>query len=212
MTTAELIEQLSRDARPVPRHTIDLRVGGGMICGAAATLIMVIALVGIRPDVAPASMTTPFWVKAAYAACYGLLGYLLVRQLATPETQVPRGLWIAAVPAGLLMIGAVGEWNSINGAVQNELLVQKSWRAVPIIVALAVPVYAGVAWAFGRLAPTKLWAAGAAAGLASGGIAATLFSLTCQEVSPTYLLTRFTAAIAIVVAAGAIAGPRMLRW
>jgi hypothetical protein len=86
------------------------------------------------------------------------------------------------------------------------------WTCVPLIAGLSVPLFGGLIWALRQMAPTRLRAASAAAGLAASGFAATLYCLYCQQVSPTYILTRYTLAIALFSAAGALIGPRLLRW
>ena len=62
------------------------------------------------------------------------------------------------------------------------------------------------------LAPTRLRQAGALAGGAAGACGALAYALSCPEASPTYVALWYTAGIAGCAAAGALAGPRLLRW
>ena len=118
---------------------------------------------------------------------------------------------MAAVPVSLLALASLNELaDASSGA--GRLIVEPRWMCVPLILALATPIYAGLLWAFRDFAPTRLWAAGAAAGLAAGGLAATVYGLYCQQVSPTYVLTRYSAAIALAAVIGGLAGRRLLRW
>jgi hypothetical protein len=80
------------------------------------------------------------------------------------------------------------------------------------VLALAVPIFAGLLWSFRRLAPTRLRAAGAAAGLAAGAWAATIYCLHCPEASAIFVLTWYTLGIVLAAAIGALLGPRVLRW
>ena len=54
--------------------------------------------------------------------------------------------------------------------------------------------------------------AGAAAGLLAAGIGATLYATHCQSDSPLFVAVWYVIATAIVTAAGAILGSRLLRW
>ncbi len=62
----------------------------------------------------------------------------------------------------------------------------------------------GFAWAFRGLAPTNLPLAGA--------VAATLYCLYCEAVSPLYIFTRYTSGIGLATIAGMLLGRRILRW
>ena len=83
---------------------------------------------------------------------------------------------------------------------------------VVALVALSIPIFAGLLWSFRRLAPTHFRAAGAAAGLSAGGWAATIYCLHCPEVSAIFVLTWYTLGIALAASVGALMGPRLLRW
>jgi len=77
---------------------------------------------------------------------------------------------------------------------------------------LAIPIFGGLLWSFRRLAPTRLRAAGATAGLTAGAWAATLYCLHCPEVSAIFVLTWYSLGIALAALTGAMLGPKLLRW
>jgi hypothetical protein len=54
--------------------------------------------------------------------------------------------------------------------------------------------------------------AGAAAGLMSAGIGGLLYATHCPDDSPLFVVLWYGCATAIVVAGGALAGARVLRW
>ena len=88
-----------------------------------------------------------------------------------------------------------------------------SWMVCPwLVLALAMPIFVGLLWSFRRLAPTRLRAAGAAAGLAAGAFAATVYCLHCPEVSAIFVLTWYSLGILLAASVGALLGPRLLRW
>ena len=61
-------------------------------------------------------------------------------------------------------------------------------------------------------APSRPGLAGAVAGLAAGGIAATLYAAHCTDNSPLFVATWYTLAIAILTGTGALAGRAFARW
>jgi hypothetical protein len=75
-----------------------------------------------------------------------------------------------------------------------------------------VPLLVGVLAALRYGAPTRPRLAGAAAGLLAGGLAATLYAAHCPDDSPLFVVTWYSLAIAMVVIAGSLIGPRVLRW
>lgn len=89
----------------------------------------------------------------------------------------------------------------------------RSWITCPwLVLALAAPRFIGLLRAFRSLAPTRLRAAGAMAGLAAGAWAATLYCLHCPEASAIFVLSWFSLGIALATALGAVLGPWVLRW
>lgn len=212
MDTEALIEQLARGARPVPPYALQRRLALGICGGALASALLLLGGLGLRPDLQAAIYGTGLWAKAAYTSGLGLAGLLLTVQLARPDSERLRFLWLLAIPVALAVMSSATELAGATSVARSELLLAPKWTCVPLILMLSAPIYAGLVSALRRLAPTRLGAAGAAAGLTAGGFAATIYCLYCQQISPTYVLTRYTLAIALAAAAGAALGPRLLRW
>jgi hypothetical protein len=61
-------------------------------------------------------------------------------------------------------------------------------------------------------APTRPAFAGAVAGLAAGGLAATLYAAHCTDDSPLFVATWYTIAIAVLAGLGALGGRLFARW
>ena len=81
-----------------------------------------------------------------------------------------------------------------------------------LVLALATPIFVGLLWSFRRFAPTRLRAAGAAAGLVAGAWAAAIYGLHCPEASAMFVLTWYSLGIVAAAGAGALLGPRLMRW
>jgi hypothetical protein len=81
-----------------------------------------------------------------------------------------------------------------------------------LIPLLSIAPLAGIVFALRQGAPTRPGLAGAVAGLAAGGIAATLYASHCTDDSPLFVATWYSLAIGIVALFGYVAGARWLRW
>jgi hypothetical protein len=62
------------------------------------------------------------------------------------------------------------------------------------------------------LGPTNLRAAGAIAGLTSGGVGAAVYALHCPESAAPFIVIWYSLGMAAAGALGALLGPRLLRW
>ncbi|OYY63646.1 DUF1109 domain-containing protein [Sphingomonas sp. 28-62-11] len=213
MRTEDLIQSLSADTRAIPRHADRRRVLMGLLVGSLATLAVVVFGMGLRQDLPGAMMTMPFMMKWAYSISLGVLALVATLHVARPDAPPLRTAWIVVLPVALLMLAAIAELATARDDVWMALWMGSSWRECSMRVALlSLPIFAGLIWAFRQLAPTRLRTAGAAAGLAAGGCAATLYGLHCPEVSATFVVTWYTLGMVLSAAVGALLGPRLLRW
>jgi hypothetical protein len=77
---------------------------------------------------------------------------------------------------------------------------------------LATPVFRCQLLGNARFAPTRLRLAGAAAGLFSGAVGAVVYCFHCPELDAPFIAFWYLLGILIPAAAGALLGPRLLRW
>lgn len=177
---------------------------------AAAGLLMLFTL-GIRPDIRAASADWRFPLKILIMTTTLATSLWLVWVAAHP-TGRPALAALAAAP--LLLIGGMaaeviavppGNWaiRAIGTNALSCLLSIPAFSAVPLAAALA---------ALRSAAPASPTAAGALAGLVAGGIGGTLYGLHCFDDSPLFVAIWYPMAIAMVTAAGALIGRRVLRW
>ena len=213
MNTDQLILTLSSDVPRVSRHAIATRIGIGLAVGGLVAMIVVTAVLGIRPDLQVAMHGFSFWMKWTYTISLGVGAAFAVTRLARPETQSLRGLWFLAVPVLLLGGVCISELVRTPPGKWLSMWLGESWMACPwLVLMLAAPIFLGLLWSFRKLAPTRLRAAGAVAGLAAGAWAATIYCLHCPEVSALFVITWYSLGIALAAATGALIGPRLMRW
>ena len=213
MNTDTLIAALAKDLPPVSRHAVGRRLLLGILGGGGITLLMIALLLGFRGDLGLAMRGFAFWMKWTYTISLGIGAVVMVVRLARPEPVRLRGFWPLAIPFALLAIVSVAEMAHVPSGDWLAMWLGKTWKKCPwLVLMLSAPIFIGLLWSFRRLAPTRLSAAGGAAGLAAGAWAATLYCLHCPEVSALFVLTWYTLGISLAAIAGALLGPRLLRW
>lgn len=213
MNTEQLIASLSADVPRVSRHALAKRIGFGIIAGALVAMLGVVAVLGIRPDLQLAMHGFAFWMKWTYTLSLGIGALYAVNRIARPVPTSLRGLWLLSVPVLILAGIGIGELASTSSREWLAMWLSKSWMVCPwLVLALALPIFVGLLWSFRRLAPTRLRAAGAVAGLAAGAWAATIYCLHCPEVSAIFVLTWYSLGILLAAGLGALLGPRFMRW
>ena len=175
MNTEQLIQSLSRDIRPVPRHAVAKRIGLGIAAGCVVAMLLVTATLGVRPDLQVAMHGFSFWMKWTYTISLGLGAVYGISRLARPAPGSLGGLWFLAAPVLVLAGIGVGELARTPSSHWLAMWLGRSWMVCPwLVLALAAPIFAGLLWSFRKLAPTHLRAAGAVSGLGAGAWAATV--------------------------------------
>ena len=213
MNTELLISSLSKDVPRISRHALARRIVLGLAVGGVITMIAVTFVLGIRPDLHVAMRGFAFWMKWTYTISLGTCAAYAVTRLARPDAGSLKALWLLAVPVILLTGVAIGELARTPPADWLAMWLGNSWMVCPwLVLSLAAPIFFGLLWSFRKMAPTRLRAAGAVAGLTAGAWAATIYCLHCPEVSALFVLTWYSLGIALAAAVGASLGPRLMRW
>jgi hypothetical protein len=213
MNTEDLIDRLSEELKPAPQRALVVRLGAAALIGSAAALLAMLALIGLRPDIAVAVREGSFWMKAAYTSGLAVAGFLLVERVSRPG-QSGGGNWLIALAIVALAAG-LGVWELVRApsGLRPTVLMGHSWSTcMTSIAALSLPGLFALLWAMRSLAPTRLRLAGLAAGLLAGGLGATVYGLSCVESTAAFMAAWYSLGILAVGALGAMAGPRVLRW
>lgn len=213
MRTDELVDLLARapaadvPAAPAPRYAA---AAGAAAVGA---LLPLAALLGVRPDLAQAAGSPMFWVKVAFVASIAALALPANLRLARPGARLGAlPALLAAIVVAMWTLAAVALARAPDGE-RAALVLGATWRVCPLAIAgLALPGFVAFLWAMRGLAPTRPARAGAAAGLLAGALAATAYTLHCPESQAPFLAVWYLLGILAPAAAGALVGPRLLRW
>jgi hypothetical protein len=214
MKTDELIGLLAAHPEPVDPARAVRGVRWAAVAGLAAALPLMVAALGLNPDLAAAAATAPmFWVKVAFTGATAAIGVGVLQRLARPGLDAgPLGLALA-LPVLLLWLLAGFVLLAAPPPQRLPLVLGATWRECPLYIALlSVPAFIALIVALRALAPTRLRRAGAAAGLIAGALGACAYQLHCPEMDAPFLAVWYVLGMLAPAAAGAWLGPRLLRW
>ena len=213
METDDLIRNLARDLRPVAAHAVERRFAAGVGAGVAGALLTLYLWLGLGPDMAATVKSFPFWMKLGYTTSLAAVSIVIAWRLAHPESRPDRWYLLLLAPLAAMAGLAAYEIAASEASHWRSLLMGMSAaKCSPRILMISAPVFAGIIWSYRRFAPTRLRLAGAVAGLAAGAVGAAAYALYCREVAASFVLVWYTLGIALTALAGALVGPRLLRW
>jgi hypothetical protein len=209
--TDDLIHLLAQDApvrtRIGPALTL-AAIGGILISGA-----MFFAAIGFRADIGSAMETVRFLFKFVVTIALAVTASAVVFRIGRPGVSLrPWGWALLAAPL-LLAVAALIEMMVMPADSWGPRMMGHNARfCLTIIPLLSIGPLACFLLALRQGAPEKPGVAGAVAGLAASGIAATFYASNCTDDSPLFVLLWYPIAIAIVTVVGYVAGRRLLRW
>ncbi len=213
MRTEDLINDLAERLTPVPPLWMERRLAGWTLIGALLSAGVMLGWLGLRPDLAAASLTGMFWVKFAYVLGLSLAGAGAALSLGRPGGRGTRGFALAfGLVAVLALVAAV---SSLSAPVEarHRMMMGHSARLCPwFILAMSLPVLGSALIALRGMAPTRPALAGAAAGLLAGGTGAFVYAFYCNESAAPFIVLWYTAGIGASGLLGAILGRWTLRW
>ena len=197
----------------VDSHALRRRYALALGLSLAGTTVLMLILLGVRPDIAEAARLMMFWMKLAFPAAL-LFGALFATvRLSRPGVRL--GLAPLAIAAPVIVVWLFAAMVLLNAAPgeRHQLIFGNTWASCPLtIAALSVPLFGALIWAMKGYAPTRLALAGAAAGLLAGAGGALVYALHCPEMAAPFLGIWYVLGMSIPAAIGAVIGPWMLRW
>ncbi len=213
MKTDDLISMLAREPASLPAPALGAPVRAVLALAAGFSFAMMAAWLGLNPALREDLALPMFWVKLGFVLSLAVsLGYALTR-LGRPGRNA-KPMFAAAGLFALLMF-ALGCFAAMTGERDETLnAVRGEWvYDCPVsIAALSIPLFIASFWAMRQFAPTQLTLAGAVAGLFSGAVAATVYSLHCTGYNAVYIALWYSVGVLIPGIVGAALGRWLLRW
>ncbi len=213
MNTDDLIQTLAADTRRVTPGAGAWRVVAALLAGGFVALLAIDALFGSPLRAVADTGVMVFAVKLAYAVSMTAVAASLLLVAGRPGQRLGlRYLWLL-VPPLVVAAAAAMELGNASPHARAALVLGSTWQTCLIgVVAMSVPVFAALLWSFRRLAPTRLRLAGFLAGLSAGAMASLVYALYCPETAASFLLAWYSLGMVVPGIAGALLGPRVLRW
>jgi len=210
---SDLARQLSENLAPVTASFVARRLLLGLAAGSLVSVIFVLAVLGLRPDLVPAMGTAMFWAKLVYPLSLAWIAGLAAERLARPAASARNRLvWLTA-PFAAVAVLAIVQLIVVAPESRESVVMGGSARVCPFLVLLSsLPPLAGLVWAMRGLAPVRLRETGAIIGLAAGGVGAFAYAWHCTEWGAAFLALWYTAGILACAGLGALLGPSLLRW
>jgi hypothetical protein len=211
MKTDELIHLLANDEEPnwPLRTTVAIAAVAGTV--AAGTLFF--AAIGFRPDIATAVESIRFLFKFVVTISLAATATAAAVRVAIPGAGIRSGgaalffapiLLLCAVALELVVVPS-GQWTRV-------LVGHNSRFCLTLIPLLSIGPLVCFLAALRHGAPSHAGRAGAVAGLAASGIAATFYAAHCNDDSPLFVATWYPISILAVTTTGYLIGRRLLRW
>lgn len=213
MKTEDLISMMSSGVAPVDRRLPARQMAQALLLGGLGSLLLMLAIYGLRPDLTVMLGVPLFWIKLALPTTLAVGAMLVLRRLVRPGLRV--GVRWAGIALPSLAVWAGGALVLVSAPVAQRLplLMGISWRSCPFNIALlSVPLFIGIFWAVRGMAPTRLRLTGAVAGLLAGATATMVYCLHCPEMGVPFWGVWYLLGILIPAAVGLLLGPRLLRW
>lgn len=213
MKTDDLVSVLAAGAAPVARAAALRKMTVPLMLGLVAAAAIMQLRFGVRPDIGVAIGASMFWMKVLVPMAIALASLVLLSRIGKPGARVGLAPLAIAAPIVLLWLMAIVALATAAAQDRPVLVLGSTWRSCTAsILFIAVPAFAAALLALRQLAPTRLTLAGAAAGAFGGAAAAAIYALHCPETALPFMAVWYMAAIGVTVLAGALIGPRVLRW
>lgn len=212
MKTDELISLLAADPTPEP-NTVARRFAVALALGMAGAFLLMVATHGVRADLAQATLEATFWGKLVFAGSLAFAALIATQRLGHPGVRL-GGLRLAlAAPVLVLWLVAAVVLLAAPAAQLSHLILGETWTTCAFSIAMiSLPLFMATLCALRGLAPTHLALAGASAGLLAGSLSTMVYALHCPESGAPFVAVWYVLGIAIPTLAGAMLGPRVLRW
>lgn len=210
MRTDDLISVLAADT--MQQQPVGRQLGRTMLAAIGVSLAAFVVLWGPRPDIW-AALGSFAVLKTLAPMALGALAVAFALALAHPAgAHQRRGAALGALIAlaALAFLAALvheGQAGLVSALSTPSLLT--CLLSIPV---LAAPVLVAVFWGLSSGASVRPRLTGAAAGLVAGGVAAAIYSIYCDKDMALFVLPAYSIAIGSVTFAGALLGPRFLRW
>jgi hypothetical protein len=211
METRTLIEALATDT--VVPWTLKRSIRLALIAGNIIAGIVFFGGIGFRPDIVFAMGTTRFLVKFAVTLPLAFAATAAMLRAAQPGASFGIRGWALALSPIILISAVLIELMTVPPPLWGSKTIgTHAQNCLTLIPLLSIGPLVCLLLALRKGASTRPGLAGAIAGLAASGIAATFYATNCTDDSPLFVITWYPLAAGFVAFIGYLSGLRFLRW
>jgi hypothetical protein len=211
MKTEKLIDALVAD-RATPAKPMRWALAAALLAGGLVSLALFLASLGVRADIEPALGTWRFELKVGLVLLALGLAFSLCIVLSRPVAPTHPGRRLLPLAALAALAVAIELLALPSASWTSRLVGSNALVCLVAIPTLAIVPLAAVLAMLRSGAPASPARAGGAAGLLAAAAAASLYAFHCFDDSPLFVVTWYGLAALLVIALGAVAGHRLLRW
>lgn len=184
-----------------------------LVGGLAAALVIMAALLGVRPNLLASLGDPVVWLKFSFSTTMLIAAGIAARRLSLPGKGWRGAGLVLSLAFVVALAWALMDLATHPMAVWPERIIGQEWLTCLVAIPLlSLPTTLVMGAAMRRLAPTRLDLAGTLLGLASGGTAAFAFALHCQDDTAPFVALWYSLALGVSALSGRIFGPLLLRW
>ena len=211
MQTETLVDVLAADT--VIPWKLEQSIRLALIAGNIIAGIMFFGGIGFRPDIVFAMGTSRFLVKFAVTLPLALTATAAMLRAAQPGASFGVRGWALAISPIILMSAVLIEIVTVPPLLWGSRMIgTHAQNCLTLIPLLSIGPLACILLALRKGASTRPGLAGAIAGLAASGIAATFYATNCTDDSPLFVVAWYPLAIGFVTLIGCLVGRRLLRF
>ncbi|WP_339546081.1 DUF1109 domain-containing protein [Pseudomonas sp. RA_35y_Pfl2_P32] len=213
MNTDDFISLLASGVAPIDRRTLAKRFSGAVLAGLLGATLLVIAIMGVRPDLGLVMATPIFWAKIAFPLCLMIGALSMVMRLARPGIASGPGKMLIVAAVASVWVGSIYVLLVAPPDDRVAIILGQTWKVCVLnITLLSIPGFITVFWALRGLAPTNLTLSGACGGLLAGSMATIAYSLGCPEMQIPFWGVWYLLGMLVPMVLGALFGRSWLRW
>ena len=213
MKTDDLVSLLAAGSTAVDPGAVRRRALALLAVGTLSAAALLLALLGVNPDLGGMPARPMFWAREAFCAVLAGGGVWIVARTGHPGALLGGRPLVIVLPLAAMWVAGVVVLATAPAVDRAALIHGVSWTVCSANIAvLSIPVFIAVIGWQRQMAPTALRRSGAAAGFAAGAIGALVYTLHCPEIEAPFLGLWYVLGMLIPAMAGALLGPRLLRW
>jgi hypothetical protein len=213
MKSDELINILGTNVEPVKGEQVRNTLVIALAAGGIVAVCLMLAVLGLPTDVHGSEYIGLKVVALAFTLGLVAAGASFLVRAARPEEPGRRPLIVVGILSLTIVSAGIAALLLTHPAAWSAVVFGPQWAACLFCIPLfSLAPFASLIWALRKGAPTNLTLTGAMTGLVAGALGAAVFAFHHSGGSLPFIALWYGGPIALCALAGAVLGPRLLRW